>query len=92
MTERGTPFVKEYFGNWFGEVSREAGCPGSAHAFAKPGPFAAAEVHQIVRSILRPSRFDPTVRCRQYVQRESGLSMFESSAGAGENQPILSNG
>ena len=52
VTERGTPFVKESFGNWFGEVCREAGCPGSAHGLRKAGATRAAEngatVHQLM--------------------------------------------
>jgi integrase len=43
VTERGAPFVKEYFGNWFREVCREAGCPGSAHGLRKAGATPAAE-------------------------------------------------
>jgi integrase len=43
VTERGTPFVKESFGNWFREVCREAGCPGSAHGLRKAGATRAAE-------------------------------------------------
>jgi integrase len=30
ITESGTQFVKESFGNWFREAARAAGCPGSA--------------------------------------------------------------
>jgi integrase len=52
VTERGMPFVKEYFGNWFREVCREAGCPGSAHGLRKAGATRAAEngatVHQLM--------------------------------------------
>ena len=43
VTERGTPFVKESFGNWFGEVCRKTGCPGSAHGLRKSGATRAAE-------------------------------------------------
>ncbi|WP_082482931.1 site-specific integrase [Methylobacterium sp. Leaf123] len=42
-TERGRPFVKESFGNWFGKACREAGCPGSAHGLRKAGARRAAE-------------------------------------------------
>jgi integrase len=46
------PFVKEYFGNWFREACREAGCPGSAHGLRKAGATCAAEngatVHQLM--------------------------------------------
>ena len=35
VTENGTPFVKESFGNWFREAARAAGCPGSAHGLRK---------------------------------------------------------
>ena len=43
VTERGTPFVKESFGNWFGDVCRKTGCPGSAHGLRKSGATRAAE-------------------------------------------------
>ncbi len=33
--ERGNPMTKESFGNWFRQVSRSAGCPGSAHGLRK---------------------------------------------------------
>jgi integrase len=52
VTERGTPFVKESFGNWFHEACREAGCPGSAYGLRKAGATRAAEngatVHQLM--------------------------------------------
>lgn len=52
VTERGTPFVKESFGNWFREACREAGVPGSAHGLRKAGATRAAEngasVHQLM--------------------------------------------
>lgn len=43
VSERGTPFVKESFGNWFGDVCRKTGCPGSAHGLRKAGATRAAE-------------------------------------------------
>jgi integrase len=43
VTERGAPFVKESFGNWFREACREARCPGSAHGLRKAGATRAAE-------------------------------------------------
>jgi integrase len=52
VTERGTPFVKESFGNWFREACREAGCPGSAHGLRKAGATRAADngatIHQLM--------------------------------------------
>jgi integrase len=39
----GQPWVKESFGNWFGEACRAAGCPGSAHGLRKAGATRAAE-------------------------------------------------
>jgi integrase len=52
ITERGTPFVKESFGNWFREACREAGCPGSAHGLRKAGATRAADngatMHQLM--------------------------------------------
>lgn len=43
VTQGGMPFVKEGFGNWFSDVCREAGCPGSAHGLRKAGATRAAE-------------------------------------------------
>jgi integrase len=43
VTEGGTPWVKESFGNWFREACRLAGCPGSAHGLRKAGATRAAE-------------------------------------------------
>src|SRR5271166_3264800 len=43
LSERGTPFVKESFGNWFRHACREEGCPGSTHGLRKAGGTRAAE-------------------------------------------------
>jgi len=43
VTERGRPFVKEGFGNWFREACTAAGCPGSLHGLRKSGARRAAE-------------------------------------------------
>lgn len=43
VTDRGKPFVKEGFGNWFREACTAAGCPGSAHGLRKSGATRAAE-------------------------------------------------
>jgi len=43
VTEAGQPWVKESFGNWFGDACRKAGCPGSAHGLRKAGATRAAE-------------------------------------------------
>ncbi len=52
VTERGTPMVKESFGNWFREASREAGCPGSAHGLRKAGATRAAENGATVNQLM----------------------------------------
>lgn len=39
----GEPWVKESFGNWFSDVCRATGCPGSAHGLRKAGATRAAE-------------------------------------------------
>jgi integrase len=52
VTERGTPFVKESFGNWFGEICRKAGCPGSAHGLRKIGATRAAENGATERQLM----------------------------------------
>lgn len=43
INERGQPWVKESFGNWFRDVCRLANCPGSAHGLRKAGATRAAE-------------------------------------------------
>lgn len=42
VTERGTPFVKESFGNWFADVCSATGVPGRAHGLRKAGATRAA--------------------------------------------------
>jgi integrase len=43
VNERGQPWVKESFGNWFRDVCRAAKCPGGAHGIRKAGAARAAE-------------------------------------------------
>jgi integrase len=52
VTERGTPFVKESFGNWFREACRAAGCPGAAHRLRKAGATRAAENGATVNQLM----------------------------------------
>jgi integrase len=52
VTERGAPFVKEGFGNWFGEACRKAKCPGSAHGLRKAGATRAAENGATVNQLM----------------------------------------
>ena len=52
VTEHGLPWVKESFGNWFGEVCRKAGCPGSAHGLRKAGATRAAERGATERQLM----------------------------------------
>jgi integrase len=52
VTERGAPFVKESFGNWFREACGAAGCPGSAHGLRKAAATRCADngatTHQLM--------------------------------------------
>jgi integrase len=52
VTERGMPFVKESFGNWFREACRAANCPGSAHGLRKAGATRAAENGATVNQLM----------------------------------------
>jgi integrase len=52
VTERGTPFVKESFGNWFREACRQAACPGSAHGLRKAGATRAANNGATVNQLM----------------------------------------
>jgi integrase len=52
VNERGQPWVKESFGNWFRDVCREAKCPGSAHGLRKAGATRAAEHGATERQLM----------------------------------------
>ena len=52
VTERGQPFVKEGFGNWFREACRGTECPGSAHGLRKAGATRAAENGATERQLM----------------------------------------
>lgn len=52
VNERGRPWAKESFGNWFRDVCREAGCPGSAHGLRKAGATRAAEQGATERQLM----------------------------------------
>jgi hypothetical protein len=97
VTERGRPFVKEYFGNWFREVCREAGCPGSAHGLRKVGATRAAEngatVHQLTALLgwkTENASFSPPPppRCScRHTNRVRKRPHLDSGAGGSEKQP-----
>src|SRR5215470_11698118 len=52
VTERGTPMLKESFGNWFREACREANCPGSAHGLRKAGAVRAVENGATINQLM----------------------------------------
>jgi integrase len=52
VNETGGPWVKESFGNWFRDVCRKAGCPGSAHGLRKAGATRAAERGATERQLM----------------------------------------
>lgn len=52
VTESGQPWVKESFGNWFRQVCRQAGCPGSAHGLRKAGATRAAQHGATERQLM----------------------------------------
>jgi integrase len=52
VTERGQPFVKESFGNWFRQACTAAKCQGSAHGLRKAGATRAAENGATERQLM----------------------------------------
>ena len=52
VSETGKPWVKESFGNWFSDVCRKTGCPGSAHGLRKAGATRAAERGATERQLM----------------------------------------
>jgi len=52
VTERGAPFVKESFGNWFMKACVRAKVPGSARGLRKAGATRAAENGATERELM----------------------------------------
>ena len=81
VTRNGTPFVKEGFGNWFGEVCRAAGCPGSAHGLRKAGASRAAENGASERQLMAVFGWTNGDMARHYTEAADRKRLSVQGAG-----------
>jgi integrase len=97
VTEKGLPFVKEGFGNWFRDACRAAGCPGSAHGLRKAGATRAAENGATVHQLMALFGWKTEKMALVYT-RKADRKRLASSAGQllvrteNENRPHLGSG
>lgn len=94
VSERGTPFVKESFGNWFREVCSRAGCPGSAHGLRKAGATRAAEGGATDRELMALYGWTSAKMAGHYTKAADRKRLSKSAARylmprteGGENSP-----
>jgi len=71
VTERGLPFSKEGFGNWFRDAGRAAGCPNSCHGLRNAGATRAADNRATTNQLMarcsdgKPRRWRCSTRRRR---------------------------
>lgn len=81
VTTHGEPWVKESFGNWFGEVCRAAGCPGSAHGLRKAGATRAAERGATENQLMALYGWDSPRMAAHYTRAASKKRLAAVTAG-----------
>jgi hypothetical protein len=69
VTDSGKPWIKESFGNWFRDVCRDAGCPGSAHGLRKAGTACAAEHGATERQLMAIYDWTTSKQATHYTRR-----------------------
>lgn len=79
-TERGTPFVKESFGNWFKKACDKAKVPGSAHGLRKAGATRAAENGATERELMALFGWSSGKMAAHYTRAASQKRLAEEAA------------
>ena len=99
VTERGAPFVKEGFGNWFGDACRKANCPGSAHGLRKAGATRAAEKGATVNQLMALFGWSTPKMAMHYTQAADRKKLAQRAGELlaparteNENRPHLESG
>ena len=99
VTERGMPFVKESFGNWFGDVCRKTGCPGSAHGLRKAGAARAADNGASDRQLMALFGWKDAKMAGHYTRKADrrrlaadAAKLLSSEQVRNENRPHLGSG
>jgi integrase len=81
VTERGEPFASEAsFGNWFGNICREAGVPGRAHGLRKAGATIAAEGGASAHELMAMYTWTRLGEAERYTQAASRKILSASTA------------
>jgi integrase len=81
VSEYGTPFKKESFGNWFRDRCSEAGCPGSAHGLRKAAATRCAENGATIHQLMSLFGWDSERTAMIYTKKANRKKL---SAGAGQ--------
>jgi len=99
INERGQPWAKESFGNWFRDVCREAGCPGSAHGLRKAGATRAAEQGATERQLMAIFGWTTSKQATHYTRAadrarlaRDAASLLMPGQSANKNLPHLASG
>lgn len=90
VSDRGTPFTAESFGNWFRERCREAQVPGRAHGLRKAGMARLAELGATDREIMALSGHRTSKEVDRYTrsasQKHLAASAMAKLEGRSENK------
>ena len=99
INERGQPWVKESFGNWFRDVCRLAKCPGSAHGLRKAGATRAAEKGASERQLMAIFGWTTGKMAQHYTRSADRARLARDAAqlllpvqAANEKRPHLADG
>ena len=99
VSETGKPWVKESFGNWFGDVCRKAGCPGSAHGLRKAGATRAAERGATERQLMAIFGWSSGRMAQHYTRKadrkrlaRDAVHLLMRAQGGNENSLTLDQG
>lgn len=99
VNERGQPWAKESFGNWFRDVCREAGCPGSAHGLRKAAATRAAENGATERQLMAIFGWNTGKQATHYTRAadrarlaRDAVSLLRPAQPVNKNFPHLSAG
>jgi integrase len=80
VTENGTGFVKESFGNWFREACRKAGVPGSAHGLRKAAATRCAENGATVPQLMAMFGWGTEKMALHYTKKASRRKLAADAA------------
>lgn len=80
VTEKGTPFGPESFGNWFRLRCIEAGVPGRAHGLRKAGATIAAEAGASEKQLMALFGWTDPKMAQLYTRRANNALLAQAAA------------